>query len=185
MPVAKALLWLSSGNAPMVQYLYRQLLCFLAFLIERRTPWLRAASADFLQAPLPRGKKRTRRLSKHLKDAIAQAAADRSVAPSGARVLQQMHRWKGVLKRIRCGHANLNVWGHLAAYWTAAQTLATRVQRPAFGLAWDATRVDGKEMLFSALFFCSLLKGFWLPPQARVFVFCGRNTDAQNTQKTS
>jgi hypothetical protein len=72
----------------------------------------------------------------------------------------------------------------LAAYWAAAQTLATRVQRPVFGLAWDATRVDGKEMLFSALFFCSLLKGFWLPPQARVFVFCGRNTDAQNTPNT-
>ena len=138
-----------------------------------------------LQAPLPRVQKRARRLSKHLKDAIAQAAADRSVAPSGARVLQQMHRWKGVLKRIRCAHGNLYVWGHLAAYWAAAQTLATRVQRPVFGLAWDATRVDGKEMLFSALFFCSLLKWFWLPPQARVFVFCGRNTDAQNTQKTS
>eukprot|EP00974_Lingulodinium_polyedra_P112527 10886266-Lingulodinium_polyedra.AAC.1 len=73
-------------------------------------------------------------------------------------------RLRGV-RAVREANANRFLLIRVARYWEAGQALMQQGQIPMFYIAWDATRVSGKDMLYTCMANPSLPQAMWLPPQ--------------------
>lgn len=164
MRVGQVLQWLAQGTSTSSRSLFLQLLFLVSHFIEEGA-WVRGASTDFLQAPLPQGPKRRRRIATHLKEAVAAEGAKAGVGRSGAKVLQVVSRTKGCKQIKREGHANTFDSSRVARYWQGGKAVLRRMPRPWVSVTCDATRAGGQDMLFSALHVASLDRSMWLPPQ--------------------
>ena len=164
MHLATFLQWLSSSSNASVQWVLFQVICWVAFFVETG-PWILEATDDALQALLPSANRRKRRYSQSLKEEVAKAAAEGSHGRSARQVLENMSRFQRRIVSAAAGKANSWIDLRLARYWAAALELSRGGGLHVFGLALDATRAGGKDMLFSCLYFPEVGKGFWLPPQ--------------------
>ena len=163
MPVATFLAWTFKAASAAVRVACRQLVLFLALMLERGA-WLEAASRDPLDAALPVASVKRRRISREVKDRVAEAGSEGQLGQSGRQVLQIMGRW-GRWQQQAFKTANSFLPGRVAAYWQAGQEAFRAGGGPVLSLSWDATRAGGKEMLFSCIWSPALQKGMWLPPQ--------------------
>jgi len=163
MGVASFLLCLYSSRSVQVTGILVQALAYLAFYIEQGAV-LQALSEDPLEAPLPFGTRRKRRISGALKEAVARAVAIGSHGRTGAQVLQNMSRYQ---RRLMGASRKANDWTRhrVARYWQHVQAFCLSARCSTYALSMDATRAGFKDMLFSAMFLPEVRKAFWLPPQ--------------------
>ena len=126
---------------------------------------MEAGSADPLQLPVVRGKKRSRRVAFELKSEVARATAEGTLARGGPKTVKALARLSRFASSLR---------ERSAAKWSAmhaAQVVAEN--RRAFSsnvagvtsVTCDATRLGGRETLWLALWNSSLQKAVWSPPQ--------------------
>ena len=146
--------------------MYKQVLCAVAWRLERGA-WVSTATTDLLQAPLPQGPVKRRRLRTALTHHAAQAVAEAHIGRSGRAVFDALQRFRSVVAKTRVSRANEWCRLRVAAYWAYGRALLRTAPKPWFSLAWDGTRAGGKEALFAALYTHALGVGMWLPPQVQ------------------
>ena len=130
-------------------------------------PMWERASADACDVPAPKGVKRARRLNPIMLDAVAKMAGEGLVARTGgkaARVLQfALHRrgmWQGCAKAT----ANLALGTRAQRYRDSAAEVFACAPVGALSVAFDASRVGGRDMLLTAMWSGSLQIGCWGDP---------------------
>ena len=160
------LLWFARSGAPL-QWLLRQFLVWLAFAIEGKLRGAKGTSDALVAAPVPRGHKRARRLDPNLVTSIADEAGKGQMSRTGRQVVQALARMrfgKRIGMSIRAG--NQTVPRLIGQYYRFCCGLFRNPVPSCISLAFDATRMNGRDTLYCALFDCETLVGCWCPPQA-------------------
>ena len=179
-----SLLWLlftsgTSGCRPLL----RQLLCWVAFMLEK-SPWLMASTTDALRAPIPQGNKRARVVDERVKDAVVAASSSGAFGRSSSKVLTAMGRMRTRKFHLKPQTGNKFDTSRVARYRKAGQKLFRGIHGSVLSVVMDATRVSKKDMLFSAAFCPHVCQGLWLPPQVPFFVVAaGRKQRATRRRK--
>ena len=156
---------LNSGSAPCM-WLWRALVCWLAWALESGPLWEKASS-DACDIPAPRGPKRARRLNPHMLNALGKLAGQGVVARTGAKAakvlgfaLRRRVFLDGVAKRT----ANEVQSTRAKRYReTAAKHMASS-KVGVLSVAMDASRVSGKDTLYTALWGSDVGRGCWGDP---------------------
>ena len=117
--------------------------------------------------PMPSGPKGgSRKVQQRLKDYVVKQASEGDGLRSGAHVLKLIKKFK-YKKLLTLGPKNqtANTWTEpvMRRYlWTLRSTFTSCMDQ-VYSIAWDATRLSGKEMLFASLYCTKGLCG-WSPP---------------------
>ena len=77
MTLVNFMVWLAKGRSQVGFWVLRQVIAYVALLIEH-SPWVLEASPSVLQAPIVEGASRMRRLPRSTKEALAAGAAEGS-----------------------------------------------------------------------------------------------------------
>ena len=141
-------------------------LLWVSFFLERELQ--DKGSTDALKcAPVPRGDKRARRLDPLLLAAISAEAGSGRVCHTGRKVVAMLHRFRVMPREVleeRTG-STLDAKSVLQ-YLEAGQAFWRGEEWHTVSLAMDATRVGGRDTLFSCLFDPLRKVGCWAPPLA-------------------
>ena len=162
------LVFLHSQGGSQSMWLWRELLCWAAFAIESGPLWA-AASRDAADIPAPRGPKRARRLHPKMLDAVGKLAGEGHVARSGAkavRVLRFALRRRGLWQGCSASTANDAQLTRARRYRDSAAAQMHHSKSSVLSVAMDASRMGGRDVLYSALWACGQRKGCWGDPMA-------------------
>ena len=126
--------------------------------------WNDRTSSDALVVPLHKGRHRMKRVSRRFKERIARMASQGEGFKSGAHILHVMNKLN-----IKHGISSLRVannWVNpvMAKYLAAIRLFAARFEVGVVSISWDATRLSGKDRMFSKMHMHG--KAFWCPPMA-------------------
>ena len=168
-PLHRLLVFLAKSGSDACMWIWRELVCWLSWMLETGPLW-RSASSDALDIPAPRGPRRARRLNPHLLDALGKVAGEGDLARSGAKAAQVLRfalrrrgLWHGVGKRAGNEAQNTRAKRYRLCSGEAMDSSKVRV----LSVAMDASRVGGKDTLYTAMWAPELSQGCWGDPMVR------------------
>ena len=163
-------MWLCTKAPSRWKPVTRSMLCCIGFVVEHGPLWDESSIDALMDAPVPLGPKRARRLDPALTSAVAAAAGSGDVlgrtGGAVARSLARVRKWGS--KRVKKDFANKAVRRRNHWYGKAMREEASSTRTRVVSLAMDGTRVGGKDMFYSAMYLPETGRAFWCPPQARV-----------------
>ena len=163
LPVIKLLVALVKLNQDRFKVVFASLVSWLSLVLEARFERLEP-SDDPLELPTFQGPVRSRRVDQATKAAVVSIAMSKGLASSGAQAMAVLQNFK----RFMWGRsaATANSWGISAArnYLLKGMAWCKDSSWSTVCLAWDATRVSGRESLWFAWCSPDLPKAFWGPP---------------------
>ena len=126
------------------------------------------ADRDPLSLPILRGHKRARRVTNPFRMAVSREAALGLLGKSGRGVVMVVQRFKRFLGKLDPGSANKWARLHASQYLCKVQRCLQAQPPLLVHLSTDATRLGGKEQLWTACHSDSLQLACWAPPKVRV-----------------
>ena len=161
----EALLALAKGPSPRCASIFVHLVVYLADMVDRGA-WVQGAPTSVLDAPMPQGARKRRRMPRTTRDVVAAMAADGGLARSGNKVLLVMARKHGWMKDSRPRLGGAVTRERCARYWACVRKKLKHVKKQHWTLVWDGTRAGRKDLLIGCLWSRELSLACWLPPQA-------------------
>lgn len=152
----------ADGSEP-ARALLAHFLCWLSRLVDEAVPT--TSSVDPLDAPVPQGRQRARRLHKELKQGVVDLILETKVAKSGGHALRIVKRFKHMTRNLCSSGFNRADQAEAMAILAAASAHFKEHDEPFVSLAWDATRISGRETLWTACCSPSSNHAAWAPPQ--------------------
>ena len=135
-------------------WFWRELVCWVAWMIDMGPCWA-SASADPIDIPAPRGPKRARRLKPEMLNVLGKMAGEGSVARTGSKpshVLQFASRRRGLWQGCATSTANRAQGTRAQLYRDSAAEKFFHEHVNILSVAFDASRVAGRDTLYTALY---------------------------------
>ncbi len=129
-------------------------------------PFMASGSGDPLDIPVCRGRKRARRVSQEFKAAVTREAGKGDLATSGRKVVSLVQRFRRFCKGVRPESGNRWVPAKVAQHFAKGRSVLGQSPMLTICVACDATRLGGRDTLWSAVYCPTLRKGCWAPPKA-------------------
>ena len=148
------LIWLDGLHDEKADNLHRQILLWLQVVGDYDCFWDRV-SADPLAVALHTTRKGMARIIPTLlKEAVAREAARGKLGRSGAKILELVKRFRFHNKNapLRFNIGNTRVEPTLRRYLGQLQLEMRQADQPIYPISWDATRLSGKDLLFSTMY---------------------------------
>ena len=139
----------------------------LGWAIDRSSWWGSASTDVLLDAPVPMGHRRARRLDPALVQALAHAGAEGTFARAPGRLTAAMarfRRWHG--QRVTGKTVTAGTSMVMLQYQGAGQAAFSETATPVLSVALDGTRMDGRDTLYVAVYAPATALAIWAPPQA-------------------
>ena len=168
-PLDALLVFLCRNGSESCMWLWKQVVSWLAWIIEAGSLWGTAAS-DPVDIPAPRGARRVRRMHPQMTNALAKLAGEGVVARTGAKmakVLKLALRRRGLAHGAGDSAANEAQKTRAKRYRESAGAAFHHANVSVLSVAMDASRVVGKETLYSALWSCETKQGCWGDPMVK------------------
>lgn len=165
-PFDRLLVYLYKLGSPTDMWLLRELLVWAAWVLELGGVW-GEASAEAEDLPAPRGPKRARRMNPRYLDGIAKLAGEGKVGRTGARltrVLRLAERRRKAMYGVAERTGNQAVITRAKRYRECAAEAMQHGRVQVLSVSFDASRVDGKDTLYSALWSPQQGLGCWGDP---------------------
>ena len=153
-PTELLLAFLMASGDDRSLWLWRELLACLAWVAESGNLWERC-SGEAVDIPAPRGHGRARRLNPRFLDGLAKMAGKGEVARTGGRMAKALKwalRRRGLLQGVEKWVGNLSQRVRAKRYRDSCADVFTSRKVRIISLANDASRVSGKEVLYSAMY---------------------------------
>ena len=148
------------------QGLGRSLFVSIAWMLDHSDLWSTSSSDALVDAPVPIGAKRARRLDGNLLQAVAREAGSGAAGRTGGAVARSMKRYRRwSTTRLSDAVANLAAGRRVFDYWRKLQQVFSRVDQPVLSVCMDGTRMSGKDTLYATLYSPAMGMGAWCPPQ--------------------
>ena len=157
---------------------FANLLCLLAWAIERGPLWAQSSPDVLVDAPMPLAGRRARRIplaiKRGLADEIRKGTFFRTPGFLGAALARFAKFGDRVAKRNK---AEDGCRRFVYDSWQAGRAQFGPARVKVISVAFDGTRMAGRDTLYSALYARGIAKAMWLPPQAfwgsRTAIFAG------------
>ena len=167
--LADFLAWLASAASERkFRPLLRSLLAALAFEVDAGPWWTEMSQNALEDAPVPLAVSRTRRIDPLLRQQLGHEAGRATLARTGAKAVQLMHRirhWK--VRRISDTAGSSAVAARAALYKQSCRATFGSDSCKHLSIAMDASRVGKRDTLYLALYSPELDQAMWLPPQVK------------------
>ena len=160
------LIFLSSSSGSGMEWLFLDLMSWIAFHIECGPWWGEMSEDAIVDAPVPMATSRARRIDPVLKGQLAKTGNEGTLVRSGGKAVALLHRirkWK--INRMGRTMGNDSVTFRQGQYAKAGRAVFDPTRCNIICLSLDASRVSGKDTLYVAMFAPQLGKAMWCPPQ--------------------
>ena len=170
MPVEELLVYLLSKASERCLWLWRGLVCWIAFLLESGPLW-GAASVDDTDIPAPRGPRRARRLNPRLLNALATMAGQGKLARTGSKAAATLRfalKRRGLLQGVKDSKANEAQLDRAKRYRDSAKEDFHVSKVRVLSVASDASRVGNRDIMVSSLYSPETDLACWGDPMVRM-----------------
>ena len=163
--LADFILWLHGLGRPQARQLHVELIQWVSLCVDYEG-FFGTLDDDPLQTPIPSANKQVRNIPVRFKEAVVKAAASGGDYRSSAHVMNIVKKWRYKNMKITPQSGNANSWHEpvMRTYLWALQTAMRDSPSDIYSVSLDATRVSGKDYLFSSIFPPSLGMAGWCPP---------------------
>ena len=193
------LVWLVRCSSRPALVLLRSLLCWCGWVLSEGDFWSSASTDALVDAPVPRGPRRARRLDRAFVRSLTTGLAEAAWSRTPGRIASAIGRFrKARLPIVQVGSIVASEARHLYQYRERSREALCPSAEPIISFVCDGTRMGKKEVLFSAA--CGVKSGLavWCPPQVACHrgispdgprtsrpkvVFWGRRKTPQNAAK--
>ena len=166
------LMWLTHTAGTACKPVLGSLLRAIAWHIERSGIWERASGDALVDAPVPQGLKRSRRLDPELRRSMAEAVGQQVAGRTSLKLSVAFNRFRQFHRiAVSARQVDRGLWDRLFAYLQLGRTTFTPARTQIVGLVGDGTRVDKHDYNFYALYSPSLDIAMWCPPTVRMNTF--------------
>ena len=159
--------WLCGPAGAQFRGVFHSLCCWGAFVLEQSKWWLAMSSDAVLDAPVPQGPKRARRLDPNLRQQLGKMASEGDLSRTGGhavKVMARMRQWN--IKKMCQRTGQKTVEHRVATYAEEVQGTLSGENVNIVSLAFDGTRMSGKDTLHCDVYSPELQLASWAPPQA-------------------